>query len=233
MEPDAAPECARCRKPAALCLCDAIEPIDSRVAVLILQHPQEQDRLLGTARLTALHLRNAAVKIGLSWPGLAKILGRPVDPHRWAVLHLGSARPARLAPDRDILVLNRKGEPEPHQDKLLRDIEGIVLLDGSWSQAKALWWRNPWILKCRRVVLGPRRPSRYGGLRREPRREGLSTIEAAAMLVSRIEGRPEVEQILNAGFEQLLERYRAMQRSAEIGRPIAAADHAEAKTGLW
>ena len=33
-----------------LCVCDEIVPIDNRVAVLILQHPQEQDRELGTAQ---------------------------------------------------------------------------------------------------------------------------------------------------------------------------------------
>jgi len=206
-----AAECPRCRKPAALCLCDTIAPIDSRLFVLILQHPQEQDRLLGTAQLTALHFRNAAVKIGLSWPSLAKILGRPVDPHRWAVLYLGSAKAAELAPDREVVVLDRKGEPAREQDRLIRDIEGVVLLDGNWSQVKALWWRNPWMLKCQRVILAPRRPSRYGALRREPRRDGLSTIEAAAMLTSRIEGRPEIEETLNASFERLLERYRTMQ----------------------
>lgn len=42
--------------------------------------------------------------------------------------------------------------------------------------------RNAWMLKCKRVVLAPKRPSRYGKLRREPRNDGLSTIEAAAML---------------------------------------------------
>ena len=51
-------------------------PIDNHVAVLILQHPQEQDRALGTARLTAFHLKNASFKIGLSWPSLTKMLGR-------------------------------------------------------------------------------------------------------------------------------------------------------------
>jgi DTW domain-containing protein YfiP len=213
MQPEAAPECPRCRKPAALCVCDAIAPIDNRICVLILQHPQEQDRLLGTAALTALYLRDAVVRVGLSWPSLSKILGRSVDPHRWAVLYLGSAKAAQLAPDRDILVLDRKGACEPDQERPLRDLEGVVLLDGNWSQAKALWWRNPWMLKCRRVILGPRRPSRYGSLRREPRRDGLSTIEAAGMVVSRLEARPEIEETLNAGFERLLDRYRAMLRS--------------------
>jgi DTW domain-containing protein YfiP len=201
-------ECPQCRKPTALCVCDGIAPVDNDISVLILQHPQEQDRTLGTARLATLSLQNAVMKIGLSWPSLSKILGRTVDPHRWAILYLGSAKAAALAPDREIVFVNRKGELERDQDGLAREIEGIVLLDGTWSQAKALWWRNPWMLKCRRVVLGPRRPSRYGRLRREPRRDGLSTIEAAGMLLSRLERRPEIEEKLGASFERMLDRVR-------------------------
>ncbi len=136
--PGSATECADCRKPTALCVCDGIVPIENKVAVLILQHPQEQDRVLGTARLAALHFRDAVMKIGLSWPSLGKILGRTADPHRWAVLYLGSVKAAQLAPDREIVFVNRKGELERDQDVLMRDIEGIVLLDGTWSQAKAL-----------------------------------------------------------------------------------------------
>ena len=78
-----------------------------------------------------------------------------------------------------------RAEAEENQRGILKDIEGIVLLDGTWSQAKALWWRNAWMLKCQRVILGPAQPSRYGKLRKEPRGDGLSTIEAAAMLLCR------------------------------------------------
>src|SRR6202795_4190329 len=48
-------DCPHCRKPKALCVCEGIARIDNKVSLLILQHPQEQDRELGTARLTALH----------------------------------------------------------------------------------------------------------------------------------------------------------------------------------
>jgi DTW domain-containing protein YfiP len=178
-------ECRRCLKPVPLCICDTVTPIESRIALLILQHPQEQDRALGTARLAALHFKHAVVKIGLSWPSLSRALGRPVaDPSRWAILYLGSAKVADLDTDRDIVAIGRKGEIEADQRGILGDIEGVVLLDGTWTQAKALWWRNPWMLKCQRVILGARRPSRYGELRREPRHDGLSTIEAAGMLLA-------------------------------------------------
>jgi DTW domain-containing protein YfiP len=209
---DAIPECPRCHKPLPLCICDSIEPIQSKISLLILQHPQEQDRALGTARLAALHFKDAVVKIGLSWPSLSKALGRKVDdPSRWAVLYLGSAKVTDLDTDRDIVAINRKGEVEEHQRAILGDIQGIVLLDGTWSQAKALWWRNAWMLKCQRVILGPARPSRYGQLRREPRRDGLSTIEAAAMLLGSLEKRPDIATTLNDSFERMLARYRGAQ----------------------
>ena len=209
--PEEIEECTRCGKPMPLCICDSVTPIRNKIELLILQHPQEQDRALGTARLTAQHFENATLKIGLSWPSLSKALGRSVDPQRWAILYLGSAKVADLATDRDLVAINRKGEIEDHQRAILEDIEGVVLLDGTWSQAKALWWRNAWMLKCQRVILGPANPSLYGKLRKEPRRDGLSTIEAAGMVLSRLERRPDIETELNATFQRMLKQYRAVQ----------------------
>ena len=223
---DAVADCQRCLKPLPLCICDSVTPVQNRTSLLILQHPQEQDRALGTARLAALHFANATFKIGLSWPSLAKALGRPVaDPARWAVLYLGSSKVADLDTDAEIVAINRKGEMAERQRAILDRIEGVVLLDGTWSQAKALWWRNPWMLKCQRVILGPRRPSRYGQLRREPRRDGLSTIEAAAMLIGGLEKRPEISATLNASFERMLARYREVQAAMPELAPRPAPRH--------
>ena len=116
------------------------------------------------------------------------------------------------------MVVNKNGDAVDHQDSALREIEGIVLLDGTWSQAKALWWRNAWMLKCKRVVLAPKRPSRYGKLRREPRSDGLSIIEATAMLLARLERKPEIETALHASFERLLARYRELRPAAGARR---------------
>jgi DTW domain-containing protein len=207
-------ECPRCLKAQPLCICDSVTPLDNRLSLLILQHPQEQDRALGTAQLLALHFHDAVVKIGLSWPSLSKALGRPVaDPARWAVLYLGSASAAALDSEREIVALTRKGGIAENQRAILAGLEGVVLLDGTWSQAKALWWRNPWMLKCQRVILNPAHPSRYGKLRREPRREGLSTIEAAALLIGTLEKRPDIAATLNASFERMLTRYREVERT--------------------
>jgi DTW domain-containing protein len=233
---EAVAECPRCLKPVPLCICDTVTPIDSRIALLILQHPQEQDRTLGTARLTALHFKHAVVKIGLSWPSLSKALGRPVaEPSRWAILYLGSAKVADLDTVSEIVAIGRKGEIEADQRGILGELEGVVLLDGTWSQAKALWWRNPWMLKCQRVILGPRRPSRYGELRREPRRDGLSTIEATGLLLSALERRPDIAETLNGAFERMLTRFREVQGTmpelAPRPKPRAKRDFRRRKRG--
>jgi DTW domain-containing protein len=210
---EAIADCPHCGKPMPLCICDSVTPLENRISLLILQHPQEQDRALGTARLTARHFPNAVVRIGLSWPSLSKALGLPVhDPSRWAVLYLGSAKVEDLNTDAEIVAINRKGEMEEGQSAILNSIEGVVLLDGTWSQAKALWWRNAWMLKCQRVILGPKNPSRYGQLRKEPRRDGLSTIEAAGMLIGALERRPDITATLDASFGRMLARYRQVQR---------------------
>jgi DTW domain-containing protein YfiP len=191
-----------------------VAPIKNRLSLLILQHPQEQDRALGTARLAAQHFPGAVVKIGLSWPGLSKALGRPVEnPARWAILYLGSASAEALHAEREVIALTRKGEVAENQRAILGGVEGVIVLDGTWSQAKALWWRNPWMLKCQRVILNPAQPSRYGRLRREPRRDTLSTIEAVGLLIGSIEKRPDIAATVNASFERMLARYREVEKT--------------------
>ncbi|MGV8841202.1 MAG: tRNA-uridine aminocarboxypropyltransferase [Bauldia sp.] len=198
--------CPHCGKPPALCVCAFAEPIENRIAVLVLQHPQEQDRLLGTARLTVHHLAKASFRVGLSWPSLAKAVGRPVDPKRWGILYLGPAEEA--PPVAPVTVFEGDGTPVANQKRALADLEGIILLDGSWSQAKTLWWRNPWVLKARRIVIAPTTPSLYGKLRKEPRKAGLSTLEATAFLLARLEGKPEIEKTMLSTFRRMLQRYR-------------------------
>lgn len=202
----------------SLSVCDHVTPIETRVAVLILQHPQEQDKLLGTGRLTAVQFKNATFRVGLSWPSLAKALGRPADPKRWAILYLGSSDPAQYPDGRTVIALDKDGVPLSHQDEALDDIDGIVVFDGTWTQAKTLWWRNPWVLKARRIALNPKQPSLYGKLRKEPRRDGLSTLEATALTLADLEGKPEIAATALSTFRRMLQVYRsALQKSEPAG----------------
>jgi hypothetical protein len=176
--------------------------------VVLLQHPGEQDRDLGTASLLRVALGDSCeVRVGLSWSSLAGCLGREtVDLRRWAVLYPHSLRkplaPADMA--RPCVLLDREGEPRDVAHRL----DGIVALDGTWSQAKALWWRNPWLLKLGRALVHPSEPSIYGKLRKEPRRDAVSTLEAVAeVLVAN--GEPEaIRTELRRLFRTMVQRAR-------------------------
>lgn len=216
--------------------------IDNRLFVLVLQHPQERSEPRATAAVAVGALRRARLAVGLSWPNLTRALGRPdgrpADPGRWGVLYLGSARP-QLLPQRParpdatkpevtegggaIIALDRHGNPLPDADRVLRGLDGLVLLDGTWSQAKTLWWRNPWLLKLHRFVLNPPQPARLGRLRREPRPEALSTLEAAALVLRHVEPDPAPADALLAALDRMI--------AAQSGPPRGNVDRGNVERG--
>ncbi len=191
------PTCATCHRPSAACVCDRIVSYPTQRRVLILQHPQEQDALLGSAQLLEASLPNARIVVGLSWRNFAHALGEEgVDVHRWAVLFPDGDAPG----DR---VTGKAGASIP-----AASLQGIVVLDGTWSKAKTLWWRNPWLLKLNRLNLAPKQPSIYGKLRAEPRREFVSTLESVAAALTLCGEPVEVEAGLLRVFRTLVQRVR-------------------------
>ncbi|RYZ04246.1 MAG: DTW domain-containing protein [Myxococcales bacterium] len=199
--------CPTCRRPSAACVCERIVTYPTQRRVLILQHPQERDALLGSAQILEASLPQARIVVGLSWRNLAHALGEEgVDAKRWAVLF----------PDREAegeQVTTRGGQP-------LRtsEIDGIIALDGTWSKAKTLWWRNPWLNKLNRLSLKPKQPSIYGKLRAEPKREYVSTLESVAAALTLCGEPPEVEAGLQRVFRTLVQRVRDAKLIPEPAR---------------
>lgn len=198
-----------------------MERLKNKTQVVILQHPQEPDRELGTASLTCQSLGRCVLKVGLSWPNLTRVLGRQASPSKFLVLHLGTGAQGYQLKKSEIeaepkpeLYLIRKKEktatqyrpPNGTQESI--QWEGLILLDGTWSQAKTLWWRNAWLLKCQRAFLKPARPSLYGKLRKEPRPECLSTIEAVGAALTALGEDPGIESQLLDQFSHHLARFK-------------------------
>jgi DTW domain-containing protein len=186
-----------CHRPSAACVCDRIVQYDTRLRVLILQHPQERDAVLGSAQILEASLPQTKLVVGLSWRNLGHALGEEnVDPKRWAVLF----------PERDAEgpgVTTRRGASID-----ATALEGVVVLDGTWSKAKTLWWRNPWLNKLSRMNLEPEKPSIYGRLRAEPRRELVSTLESVGLALT-LAGEPsEIQAGLERVFRTLVQRVR-------------------------
>lgn len=182
------------------------QPVDNKVTILVLQHPQEQDRVLGTAGLLAGSLANAKVVVGLSWRKLTHALGAPAEPRDWGVLYLGSTQTkGQAAP---LVAIDGKGQPLADQETARAGLKGLIALDGNWAQAKALWWRNAWLTKLRRFVVVPDGPSLYGDLRREARPDAVSTLEAVALALQVLEGDAAVREKLLVPFRALLAKAR-------------------------
>lgn len=191
------PSCDVCRRPTVACVCDRITTHPTVRRVLILQHPQEQDALLGSAQILVASLPKAKLVVGLSWKNLAHALGEDeVDLHKWAVLF-----PDREAAGEGVRT-RRGGEVEASS------LEGIVVIDGTWSKAKTLWWRNPWLSKMNRMSLKPAKPSIYGKLRAEPQREYVSTLESVAAALTLSGEAPEIAAGLERVFRTLVQRVR-------------------------
>lgn len=203
--------CSKCGKSEKLCVCTDAEPFDNQHFVLILQHPQEQDKELGTAGIIRSMLKNSQLEIALSRPSLGAVLKRSADPKKWGVLYLGAQNETPAVPG--LYALDRKGNLLPGMQEALKQLEGIILLDGSWSQAKALWWRNAWLLKTQRLLLVPQKRSMYGRLRKEPRRESVSTLEAAAQCLDYLGENPQIAAGLTEAFANLLEKYKSLKNA--------------------
>lgn len=201
------PSCDTCRRPRVACVCDRIVSYPTERRILILQHPQEQDALLGSAQILMASLPKAKLVVGLSWRNFAHALGEEdADPKKWAVLF----------PDRESdgdQVTGRRGAT---MDPSL--LEGIVVLDGTWSKAKTLWWRNPWLVKLKRMTLKPTKPSIYGKLRAEPQREYVSTLESVAAALTLCGESPEIEAGLSRVFRTLVQRVRDADLPQEARR---------------
>lgn len=198
--------CSQCGRSPLYCVCEFVRPAKVKTEVVVLQHPQEPGMDIGTAAIVASVFPQALVKTGLSWPNLKKIVGAEVDNQRWGVLYLGSVHVETLPRDRAIVAVDKKGVALDAQDQVLSALRGIVLLDGTWSQAKTLWWRNAWLLKLRRLVLNPRQSSLYDQIRKEPRGGCLSTLESAVEAIAALERRDDLRDLIAQPLGALIER---------------------------
>jgi DTW domain-containing protein YfiP len=192
----------RCGKPRWACVCDRVTPLRPKTRVVILQHPQEDDVVLGTARIVTTAIASAKIIVGLSWASLDAVLEQTVDRNRWSSVNAHKT-PDGATAQKGAILMDRHGEltnaPRP---------EGIVLLDGTWSQAKTLWWRNPWLLKLGRIALVPKQPGIYGKLRQEPRRDHVSTLEAVGGALTGLGEDPTIETELNKLMRTMVQRAR-------------------------
>ena len=179
------PHCPRCSRPLEHCLCALIPRLDSRTRVLILQHPSEVRHALNTARLAALGLCNAELRVGERFEDLPALLAQP------------GYRPCLLFP----------GEAAQNLAQFVAAADDCPLLlvvpDGTWRKARKLLHLNPSLAALPRVTLAEGLSSRYR-LRKAPMPGALSTIEAVVEALNTLEAPARFDALLKP-FEALIE----------------------------
>lgn len=179
------PHCPRCCRPLDHCLCALIPRLSSRTRVLILQHPSEVRHALNTARLAALGLSNAELRVGEVFEELPELLEQP------------GYRACLLFPADDAQPLSAfaaHGELPPAL---------LVVPDGTWRKARKLLHLNPALAALPRVTLPSGLPSRYR-LRKAPEAGALSTIEAIVSALDVLEAPARFDALLKP-FDALIE----------------------------
>ena len=183
---------------AGVCFCDRMTVLPTRTRVVMLQHPREQDVGIGTARMAHLALPDSTLHVGVDFARDADVRSAIAGPDTYVLFPgPGAVSVERLPRDRAIT---------------------LVVLDGTWWQARKLLRSNPAIAGLPRVAFQPRRPSGYL-IRKEPADHCVSTIEALAEVLGAIE--PE-----GARFERLLDPFHAMvERQRWFETAIGARRH--------
>jgi DTW domain-containing protein YfiP len=152
--------------------------------VVLLQHPRERDKPIGTARMASLCLPQAELHVGIRWddsPVLKRALANREAPP--VLLYPGEGA-------RDVLTDPPRGPVT------------LFVIDGTWSQAKSIVRDNAQLRALPRYAFTPPRESEYR-IRREPKAAYVSTIEALVHVLGALEGDA-------ARFEALLAPFRAM-----------------------
>ncbi|KAF5900804.1 DTW domain-containing protein 2, partial [Clarias magur] len=174
------PTCVRCCRPVKVCLCPFLpaEPLDVSTCLYIVQHPAEESRVLRTVPLLAACLPKNKCKV---------LIGRRFSEEKHIEL-------ATVCRDTHTLVLYPGSDAENLEDMdmdFTATPHNVIIIDGTWSQAKDMFLRNALFHLPKQVQLNSAPSSQYV-IRTQPTNMCLSTLECAAVTLSIMEKNPAI-----------------------------------------
>ncbi len=184
-------ECYRCFRARSVCICDRLPRINNRTGVIVLQHHREVLHPIGTARIARLGLSNVDVRVAQRSDQLQVTNQSIATPHHCPEI---LARTALVYPHAKAVSLEELDESQlPNH---------LILLDGTWSQASAMYRVNAWLHDLPHVVIRPDTQSNYR-IRKQPANGCLSTIEALVYMLKHLEP-------ATSGLDSLLQVFDSM-----------------------
>ncbi len=187
-----APRCLRCRVPFSHCLCPWLPRVDSECGVCLLMHDIEPLKPSNTGWLIADVVLDT---FAFTWqrtgvdPRLLDLLADP----QWQPLVIF---PGEYATPQRVV---ERVERQPDQRPL------FILLDATWTEARKMFRKSPYLDGLPVLSLQPEALSRYR-LRRSTRSDHLCTAEVAALCLE-LAGDSAAANTLDAWLDVFTEHY--------------------------
>ncbi|XP_043915581.1 tRNA-uridine aminocarboxypropyltransferase 2 isoform X1 [Protopterus annectens] len=178
------PTCSRCSRPQKVCLCSflPVQPLNISTCLYIVQHPAEESRVLRTVPLLAACLPPDKCKV---------LIGRRFNETRYLEL-------AEVCRSPNTLILY-PGAEAANLEELTLDPSlasyNLIIIDGTWSQAKDMFYRNDIFRLPKQVQIRNNLSSQYV-IRTQPTNACLSTLECAAIALTVMEKNPVVQETI-------------------------------------
>ncbi|MFT6030851.1 MAG: DTW domain-containing protein YfiP [Oleiphilaceae bacterium] len=190
--------CQKCTKPEKACICKWLSPQANSIAVLVLQHPDEQKKAIGTAKLVTLGLINSKVLTSLQVAEneVLNILGK-----------LSCSQPLLIYPqslnDEQLHYVYDFEKERFTSLPLQKAYDSIILLDGTWRNSRELLHYNTWLKQLPTLNLKNIGESRYR-IRQAKQAGALATIEAVSKVLGLLEESFKSKKLL-LPFEKMIE----------------------------
>ena len=192
--------CYRCRRPRSGCYCALISPFESEPRFIILTQPREAKHRLGTGRMAHLCLANSSLFEGVDFSEDKRVNREIHDPASCPVL-------LYLSPSSINLTRQRWRERKtlfPGNRKLV-----VFVLDGTWKSVRKMIRSSRNLARLPKICFDPPAPSAYR-IRREPRPECYSTIEAIHQVIELLTPRLGYQAPFLSPHDNLLAVFRSV-----------------------
>lgn len=176
--------CPFCGVHPNICVCDVCQTVSNAPPLWVLQHPSEVAQNKGTLRIAKACLPNLNVLIGETPADFESLANRCQQ------VSMGLIYPTSTSASLET------GSTEWVQE--------WIILDGTWRKASRIFLSNPWLAALPQFHFDAAPLSRYR-IRKAPRDDSVSTVEAIAYLLSQVapgcDNRP-----LHTGLNALVQR---------------------------
>jgi len=168
--------CPDCLRPGPACWCSHLPSprVTTNTKLVVLQHPGELKRNIRTCKMLELGMAPGCCTVytGRKFPGTNTTLSDIFSDSKTRILYPGP-------------------QSVPLTSLPPFSVSTLIILDGTWDQARKLFSRNPILQAVPKVSINLSTPSEYV-VRTQPSAGCMSTLEVGVHSIALLESRPDI-----------------------------------------